>query len=67
MAMARFFLARNQMEVAEMSTSGEKRVSEVMGKAKRHLAVTYRQTAELKLDPNKPAHPYTSAGQADCP
>jgi hypothetical protein len=52
--MAGFFLAQNQVEVAGMSTSGGKRISEVMDKAGRRLAVTYRRTAELKLDPNNP-------------
>ena len=37
-----------------MSTSGGKRISEVMDKAGRRLAVIYRRTAELKLDPNNP-------------
>ena len=37
-----------------MSTSGGKRISEVMDKAGRRLAVSYRRTAELKLDPNNP-------------
>ncbi len=37
-----------------MSTSGGKRISEVMDKAGRRLAVTYRKTAELQLDPNNP-------------
>ena len=37
-----------------MSTSDGKRISEVMDKAGRRLSVTYRRTAELKLDPNNP-------------
>jgi DNA modification methylase len=37
-----------------MSTSGGKKISEVMDKAGRCLAVTYRQIAALKLDPNNP-------------
>jgi DNA modification methylase len=52
--MVGFFLAHNQVEVAGMSTSGGKRISEVMDKAGRRLAVIYRRTAELKLDPNNP-------------
>jgi len=54
MAMAGFFLARNKAEVEGMSTSGEKRISQTKDKAGRDLAVTYRQIAELKLDPNNP-------------